>query len=110
MIEDIERLNEAVKRISATCTNLKAAVERLDAALAASRKNEQTAREERDAALIKISKTAARCERATGLCEIDAPRIVGDIQAILGVCPLCGILGRISDTPCTHLGSRTASS
>lgn len=86
MIGCIERLNESVKR--------------LQTALEASRKNEQTAREERDAALVKISKVAEACEAAGS----DVSSFREDIQKILGVCSICGTLGRLGDAPCTHLG------
>lgn len=85
MIEDIERLNGSVKR--------------LNEALEASRENERRAREERDEALSKIAKVAEYLYRP-------GPCFCEDIEQIIDVCPLCGILGRLADAPCTHKSSQ----
>lgn len=101
MIGCIERLNESVKR--------------LQTALEASRKNEQTAREERDAALVKISKVAEFVglldkipdeilRHGTGVVPPETLNAFNRIKEILGVCSLCGASGRLGDAPCTHLG------
>jgi hypothetical protein len=66
---------------------------------------------ERDAALVKIAKVAKACEPCTrSNCQDAVCILARQVREILGVCPTCGILGRIADAPCTHLGARTPGS
>lgn len=89
-----ERLTERHNKI---LEDLERTAEERDAA----RENARNAVQERDAALVKLAKVAAFIQAHPASFEV-APFSM--LKEITKVCPACATLGRISRSPCTHLG------
>lgn len=95
VMREREDLFLELERVKSLCSSL-------EDRLIASRSNEASAREERDKAIVKIFKVAKMCEPCTRGedCEDAVCVLARQVRAVLGVCPTCGLLGRIADHPC----------